>query len=59
MAKVMRAKESYHAGNLFVRQGEILHEGDPRIVPLYVEEVISEPPAEEPPKAKRKAKGEE
>lgn len=54
MAKVMRAKESYHAGNLFVRQGEILHEGDPRIVPLYVEEVISDPPAEEAPKTRRK-----
>lgn len=48
MAKLMRATQSYWAGNQFVAENTVLHEGDPKIVAAYVEE-FAVPTAPEPP----------
>lgn len=48
MAGLVRAAQSYWAGNSFVQEGTVLAEGDPRIVSDYVEEFqVPEPPAAE------------
>jgi len=58
MAKVMKATQAYWAGNVHVPEGTLLAEGDPRLVPLYVEEFAApeppEAPAAEPKKATKK-----
>lgn len=49
MAGLVRAAQSYWAGNSFVQEGTVMAEGDPRIVPGYVEEFqVPDQPAVEP-----------
>jgi hypothetical protein len=51
MAKLMRAAQSYWAGNNFVAENKVMHEGDPDMIADYCEEfTLPEPPAaaEEP-----------
>jgi hypothetical protein len=57
MAGLVRANQSYWAGNQFVQEGSVLAEGDPKIVEGYVEEFkVPEAPATPEPKAKGKPK---
>ncbi len=35
--KLMRATQTYYAGNQMVKEGTILAEDDPRLIPAYVE----------------------
>lgn len=58
MARLVRATQHYWAGDAHVPEGTIMHEGDKRIVELYVEEfgLPEAPPAPEPKAAKGKAK---
>ena len=52
MAGLVRAAQSYWAGNSFVQEGTVLAEGDPRIVPDYVEDFqVPQPPVQ--PEVKR------
>lgn len=61
MAKLLRATESYWAGNRFVQAGTILHPGDSRAVGLYVEEFDTpdEPEVAEKPKRGRPPKNQQ